>query len=302
MLELIPDAKYADVMERALYNNVLGSMAQDGKHYFYVNPLEVWPQACSCNPGKHHVKAERQGWFGCACCPPNVARLLTSLNQYIYSVHGDTLYTNLYIGSESSFKLGGQEVAVSQQSSYPWEGKVQLKIDPAAAAKFGIAVRIPAWSASAELTVNGESVDITSVLEQGYAVIRRTWTAGDVIELSLPMTATRIYAHPQLRADAGLTAIQRGPLVYCLEEADNGATLSSISLDGAGAFTERFEESLLGGAVVVKTDGFRIDEGSWNGGLYGSMKAGVTPVEVTAVPYYLWGNRGSGEMKVWVRG
>ncbi|MNB73447.1 Non-reducing end beta-L-arabinofuranosidase [compost metagenome] len=302
MLELIPDAKYAEVMERALYNNVLGSMAQDGKHYFYVNPLEVWPQACSCNPGKHHVKAERQGWFGCACCPPNVARLLTSLNQYIYSVHGDTLYTNLYIGSESSFKLGGQEVAVSQQSSYPWEGKVQLKIDPAAAAKFGIAVRIPAWSASAELTVNGESVDITSVLEQGYAVIRRTWTAGDVIELSLPMTATRIYAHPQLRADAGLTAIQRGPLVYCLEEADNGATLSSISLDGAGAFTERFEESLLGGAVVVKTDGFRIDEGSWNGGLYGSMKAGVTPVEVTAVPYYLWGNRGSGEMKVWVRG
>ncbi|WP_042199407.1 glycoside hydrolase family 127 protein [Paenibacillus camerounensis] len=301
MLELTPDAKYADVMERALYNNVLGSMAQDGKHYFYVNPLEVWPQACSCNPGKHHVKAERQGWFGCACCPPNVARLLTSLNQYIYSVHGDTLYTNLYIGSESSFKLGGQEVAVSQQSSYPWEGKIQLKIDPAAAAKFGIAVRIPAWSASAELTVNGEAVDIASVLEQGYAVIRRTWTAGDVIELSFPMTATRVYAHPQLRADAGQTAIQRGPLVYCLEEADNGATLSSISLDEAGAFTERFDDSLLGGAVVVKTDGFRIDEGSWNGGLYGSMKAGVTPVEVTAVPYYLWGNRGSGEMKVWVR-
>ncbi|AIQ46722.1 hypothetical protein R70723_13215 [Paenibacillus sp. FSL R7-0273] len=301
MLELTPDAKYADVMERALYNNVLGSMAQDGKHYFYVNPLEVWPQACSCNPGKHHVKAERQGWFGCACCPPNVARLLTSLNQYIYTVHGDTLYTNLYIGSESVFTLGGQEVTVSQQNNYPWEGKVQFKVVPAAAAEFGLAVRIPVWSTGAVLTVNGEAVDIASVLEQGYAVIRRTWNAGDVIELSLPMTAGRVYAHPQLRADAGQTAIQRGPLVYCLEEADNGATLSSISLDDAGAFTESFDKSLLGGAVVVKTDGFRVDEAGWNGGLYGSTKAGVKPVEVTAIPYYMWGNRGSGEMKVWVR-
>ncbi|MBY0013925.1 glycoside hydrolase family 127 protein [Paenibacillus typhae] len=301
MLELEPDAKYADVMERALYNNVLGSMAQDGKHYFYVNPLEVWPQACSCNPGKHHVKAERQGWFGCACCPPNVARLLTSLNQYIYTVHEDTLYTNLYIGNESVFTLGGQEVSVSQQSNYPWEGKVQLKVEPAAAAAFGIAVRIPSWSKGFELTVNGEAVDTAAELEQGYAVIRRVWNAGDVIGLNLPMQASRIYANPKLRADAGQTAIQRGPLVYCLEEADNGATLSSLSLNGAGAFSESFDASLLGGAVIVKTRGFRVDEASWNGELYGSTKAETKPVEITAIPYYLWGNRGSGEMKVWIR-
>lgn len=301
MLELEPDAKYADVMERALYNNVLGSMAQDGKHYFYVNPLEVWPQACSCNPGKHHVKAERQGWFGCACCPPNVARLLTSLNQYIYTVHEDTLYTNLYIGSESVFTLGGQEVSLSQQSNYPWEGKVQLKVEPAAAAEFGIAVRIPSWSKGFELTVNGEAVATAAELEQGYAVIRRVWNAGDVIGLNLPMQANRIYANPKLRADAGQTAIQRGPLVYCLEEADNGATLSSLSLNGAGAFSESFDASLLGGAVIVKTDGFRVDEASWNGELYGSTKAETKPVEITAIPYYLWGNRGSGEMKVWIR-
>ncbi|CAM4478934.1 glycoside hydrolase family 127 protein [Paenibacillus typhae] len=301
MLELEPDAKYADVMERALYNNVLGSMAQDGKHYFYVNPLEVWPQACSCNPGKHHVKAERQGWFGCACCPPNVARLLTSLNQYIYTVHEDTLYTNLYIGNESVFTLGGQEVSVSQQSNYPWEGKVQLKVEPDAAAAFGIAVRIPSWSKGFELTVNGEAVDTAAELEQGYAVIRRVWNAGDVIGLNLPMQASRIYANPKLRADAGQTAIQRGPLVYCLEEADNGATLSSLSLNGAGAFSESFDASLLGGAVIVKTGGFRVDEASWNGELYGSTKAETKPVEITAIPYYLWGNRGSGEMKVWIR-
>lgn len=129
MLRISPDARYADVMERALYNNVLGSMAQDGKHYFYVNPLEVWPKACSCNPDKHHVKSERQGWFGCACCPPNVARLLTSLNQYIYTTHGDTLYTNLYIGSELTTKLGGTDVAIQQESNYPWEGTVSLKIN-----------------------------------------------------------------------------------------------------------------------------------------------------------------------------
>lgn len=174
MLELTPDARYADVMERALYNNVLGSMAQDGKHYFYVNPLEVWPQACSCNPGKHHVKAERQGWFGCACCPPNVARLLTSLNQYIYTEHGDTLYTNLYIGSELKTTLGGTEVAIRQQSRFPWDGTVTLKVDPAEAREFGMALRIPSWSENVEIRVNGEALgDAAASLQQGYAVIRR---------------------------------------------------------------------------------------------------------------------------------
>ncbi|CAH1190624.1 Non-reducing end beta-L-arabinofuranosidase [Paenibacillus auburnensis] len=300
MMRLAPEARYADVMERALYNNVLGSMAQDGKHYFYVNPLEVWPQACSCNPGKHHVKPERQGWFGCACCPPNVARLLTSLNQYIYTVHGDTLYTNLYIGSESNFTLGGTEVAITLESHFPWEGKISMKVNPEQSGDFGIALRIPSWSVGAEIRVNGEAVNVTESLEQGYAVIRRTWKADDVIELTLPMEAYRVYAHPNLRADAGKTAIQRGPLVYCLEGADNGEPLSSISLSKSGGFTETFDGGLLGGAVVVKTTGYRVDEQSWNDGLYSRTKAAEQPVEVTAIPYYLWGNRGSGEMKVWI--
>lgn len=300
MLGLAPEARYADVMERALYNNVLGSMAQDGKHYFYVNPLEVWPQACSCNPGKHHVKPERQGWFGCACCPPNVARLLTSLNQYIHTLHGDTLYTNLYIGSEASFTLGGAEVAVSQESRFPWEGKVSLKVNPAQAGEFGIALRIPSWSEAAEVRVNGEVVNVSECLDRGYAVIRRPWKAGDVIELTLPMEAHRVYAHPNLRAAAQKAAIQRGPLVYCLEAADNGEPISSISLSKSGEFTEAFEEGLLGGAVVVKAAGHRVDEQSWNGGLYSRTRAAEQPVEVTAIPYYLWGNRGSSEMKVWI--
>lgn len=301
MLELTPDARYADVMERALYNNVLGSMAQDGKHYFYVNPLEVWPQACSCNPGKHHVKAERQGWFGCACCPPNVARLLTSLNQYIYTEHGDTLYTNLYIGSELKTTLGGTEVAISQQSRFPWDGTVTLKIDPAEAGEFGMALRIPSWSGIVEIRVNGEALgDAAASLQQGYAVIRREWQAGDIIELKLPMEAHRVYAHPNLRADAGKTAIQRGPLVYCLEAVDNSEPLSSVSLNEAAAFTETYDELLLGGAVVVEGDGFRVAQAAWTGGLYSREKAPLEAVKVTAVPYYLWGNRGSGEMKVWI--
>ncbi|MGN7765078.1 glycoside hydrolase family 127 protein [Paenibacillus sp. 22594] len=300
MLELEPDARYADVMERALYNNVLGSMAQDGKHYFYVNPLEVWPQACTCNPDKHHVKSERQGWFGCACCPPNVARLLTSLNQYIYTVHGNTLYTNLYIGSELKTTLGGTEVRVSQQSSYPWEGTVTLKVNPAQPGEFGLALRIPSWSNGAEIRVGGEKLSVDENMTQGYCVIHRVWNAGDIIELKLPMEAHRVYAHPELRADAGKTAIQRGPLVYCLEEADNGAPLSSIAIDGAASFTEHFEDSLLGGAVVVKGKGSRIEQAGWSGGLYSKTKAPVAAAEITAIPYYLWGNRGSGEMKVWI--
>ncbi|WP_019911573.1 glycoside hydrolase family 127 protein [Paenibacillus sp. HW567] len=301
MLELAPDARYADVMERALYNNVLGSMAQDGKHYFYVNPLEVWPQACTCNPDKHHVKSERQGWFGCACCPPNVARLLTSLNQYIYTVHGDTLYTNLYIGSELKTALGGAEVSVSQQSSYPWEGKVTFRVNPAQAGEFGIALRIPSWSQGMEIRVNGEVLKLSEGVEMGYRVIRRVWKAGDMIEVSMPMEAHRVYAHPNLRADAQKTAIQRGPLVYCLEGVDNGTPLSSVTLSEAGGFTEIFDKSMLGGAVVVEGTGFRVNQEGWNGEqLYSREKAPLEAVKVTAVPYYLWGNRGSGEMKVWI--
>ncbi|MRN52573.1 glycoside hydrolase family 127 protein [Paenibacillus monticola] len=300
MLRLSPDAQYADVMERALYNNVLGSMAQDGKHYFYVNPLEVWPQACNCNPDKQHVKSERQGWFGCACCPPNVARLLTSLNQYIYTTHGDTLYTNLYIGSELNTKLGDTQVAIHQQSNYPWEGTVTMQVNPAAAAEFGIALRIPSWSQGMEIRVNGELLNMAMDVEQGYRIIRRVWAAGDVIEVQVPMEAHRVYAHPLLQADAHKTAIQRGPLVYCLEGTDNGQSLSPISISEAGAFTEAFDKTLLGGAVVVESSGFCVEQESWNGGLYGRDKAMVQPVTLKAIPYYLWGNRGSGEMKVWI--
>ncbi|KGE16598.1 glycoside hydrolase family 127 protein [Paenibacillus wynnii] len=300
MLRLRPDAQYADVMERALYNNVLGSMAQDGKHYFYVNPLEVWPQACSCNPDKHHVKSERQGWFGCSCCPPNVARLLTSLNRFIYTTHGDTLYTHLYIGSEVVTELGDTAVTIHQQSEFPWDGTVTMKVNPAAEAEFGIALRIPSWSKGMEIRVNGAAISIDESVSHGYRIIRRTWKAGDVIEARVPMEVHRIYAHPNLRADAHKVAIQRGPLVYCLEGADNGEPLSSISLSEGGAFTETFDETLLGGAVVVEGSGSRIDQQGWTGGLYGTVKASVESVAVKAVPYYLWGNRGSGEMKVWI--
>lgn len=300
MLRISPDARYADVMERALYNNVLGSMAQDGKHYFYVNPLEVWPQACSCNPEKHHVKSERQGWFGCACCPPNVARLLTSLNQYIYTVHGDTLYTNLYIGSELNTKLGGTEVTIQQESNYPWKGTVLMKINPVAEAEFGIALRIPSWSQGMEIRVNGEALNTAKDIEQGYQVIRRMWRAGDIIEVHEPMEAHRIYAHPNLRADAQKVTIQRGPLVYCLESIDNGEPLSSISLKEVGELTASFDETLLGGAVVMEADGLRVDQEGWRGGLYSREKAPLQTVKVKAVPYYLWGNRGNGEMKVWI--
>ncbi|MNV32920.1 Non-reducing end beta-L-arabinofuranosidase [compost metagenome] len=175
-----------------------------------------------------------------------------------------------------------------------------MKINPAEEAEFGIALRIPSWSLGMEISVNGEALNTAENIEQGYLVIRRMWRAGDIIEVNDPMEAHRIYAHPNLRADAQKVTIQRGPLVYCLESIDNGEPLSSISLKEDGELTAAFDETFLGGAVVVEADGLRVDQESWSGGLYSREKAPLQSVKVKAVPYYLWGNRGSGEMKVWI--
>ncbi|MFP4974661.1 glycoside hydrolase family 127 protein [Paenibacillus sp. CN-4] len=304
MLNLSPDARFADVMERALYNNVLGSMAQDGKHYFYVNPLEVWPQACTCNPGKHHVKAQRQGWFGCACCPPNVARLLTSLNRYIYTVQGDTIYTDLYIGSELTADLPQGTVRVTQVTEYPWDGKIVMEIEPDQEKTFGLALRIPGWSGSGiKVNVNGEELtagEESAQVRQGYMVIRRSWRQGDRVEVQLPMEPFRVYAHPQVRADARKVAVQRGPLVYCFESADNGVNLGALALKQDSPLTDAYDASLLGGAVTIGSRGSRLEESEAEQGLYTRSRPAVKEVPVQAVPYYMWGNRGDGEMRVWV--
>lgn len=303
MLQLETKGEYADVLERALYNTVIAGMARDGKHFFYVNPLEVWPDACRHNPGKHHVKPVRPGWFACACCPPNVARLISSLGEYVYSTNEDTLFTHLYIGGEAAVQLNGSKVKVRQESSLPWDGSVNLHVVPEKAGVFTLAMRIPGWSGkAADLRVNGKPVDLATCVKDGYAYLTRNWQADDRIELVLPMDIHRVRAHPQVRANAGKAAIQRGPLVYALEAIDNGGQpISSLILAKDASMKAGFDPNLLGGAVVIEGKAIREDEEAWGGSLYRSEAKEGDKVTFKAIPYYLWGNRGEGDMAVWIR-
>lgn len=304
MLRIAPESRYADVLERALYNTVVGGMARDGKHFFYVNPLEVDPKACGGgNHSVDHVKPVRQGWFGCACCPPNVARLLASLGEYIYSVQGDILYTHLYIGGEAELKVGAGTVKVTQTTNYPWEGTVQFAVEPAGVERFTLALRIPDWCPEAKIAVNGEVQPMDAALvRNGYYWLQRDWQAGDKVELALQMPVTRMYSHPLVRANAGKVALQRGPLVYCLEEADQGAHLHEIILPRSAALRDTWAKELLGGVVTVEAEGIRLSEQGWQGGLYSSAAhPSEEQVALKFIPYYAWANRGEGEMTVWLR-
>lgn len=302
MLRLFPKSEYADVMERALYNTVLGSMAKDGRHFFYVNPLEVWPEASRKNPGKSHVKPVRPGWFNCACCPPNVARLLSSLGEYMYTSSSDTLYAHLYIGGEADLAFGDVPVKVIQNSSLPWSGSVSLTVQPEREMEWTIAVRIPGWTRGrAVLRVNGQEQDLAAVTKDGYAYIRRVWAHGDTLNLALSMEIQVLRAHPSLRANAGKAAIQRGPVVYCLESVDHGAPVSSILLAAESNWKSQFDPDFLGGATVIEGEGWLEESDDWENDLYRTAAKKVRPISIKAIPYYLWGNRGENEMAVWIR-
>lgn len=292
--------EYADVMERALYNTVTAGIAGDGKHYFYVNPMEVWPAASEGNPGKRHIKPVRQKWYGCACCPPNVSRLLSSLGQYIYSASDEALFVHLYIGSQISYEVAGRSVQLDMESRLPWEGKVRLNMQEAdGAGDFTIALRLPGWSDESSIRVNGQPAHYE--LRDGYAYIRRDWQAGDVVELELDMQPRRIYAHPNLRASSGKVALQRGPLVYCLEETDNGAPLASLSLP-ADAELQVVMDEWRGGVAVIEADGLRTGTpAEAPNDLYSTARPQLEQQRLRAVPYTLWGNREPGEMTVWIR-
>lgn len=304
MLELEAKSEYADVLERALYNNVISSMSQDGKHYFYVNPLEVWPKASEKNPGRHHVKAVRQKWFGCSCCPPNVARLLSSLNEYIYtaSAEDNKIYTHLFIGSEASFELAAGQVAIKQQSRLPWEGYVRLELSTVPSTPITLALRVPAWCyGKAVMKINGVAAAYETL--SGYAMVNRSWAQGDVVEWEPELEAQLIAANPEIRANAGKAAIERGPLVYCLEELDNGSPLASLSILNNAKLQSIYDNDLPGGAVVIEAEGRADERASWQADTpYRPLAQQMAePVKLRAVPYFLWGNRKPGEMTVWLR-
>ena len=302
MLQVEPKGQYADVMERALYNGVISGMSLDGKRFFYVNPLEVNPEACEKNGNFRHVKPVRQKWFACACCPPNVARLLASLGHYIYGVKENTVYTHLYIGSNTEVDIDGTKVGLVQETNYPWNGKVSITVNVDGAKEFGLGLRIPGWCRNARVAVNGEQVDLASVTVDGYVIIKRQWQDGDKVELDLPMEPVRVRSNPLVRADIGKVAIQNGPIVYCLEEVDNGPNLHAVVLPKDAELEVSFREDLLGGVNVITAQGEKAKEEAWGPELYkANACTEYEPVKLTFVPYYAWVNREPGEMTVWVR-
>lgn len=300
MLNIEMDGNYADVMERALYNGTISGMDLDGKRFFYVNPLEVWPKASEKRKDKEHVQPVRQKWHSCACCPPNLARLIASVGQYVYSCEGNEAFVHLYIGSETEFEIEGQTVKLAQDSNYPWDGNISMTVSPERAAEFTIALRIPGWCKNAQLKVNEDIIDIVSCTRKGYAYIHRLWKEGDEIELLLPMPVERIQSHPNVRANAGKVALQRGPVIYCLEEVDNGSNLPDISLPADSELRAGFEQDLLEGISVISGSALRT-ETSWEGQLYKPAEHKSKPISIKAVPYYAWCNRNPGEMLVWLR-
>lgn len=301
MLQAEPKSEYADVMERALYNTVVAGMSKDGRHFFYVNPLEVLPDACGKNHIYDHVKPVRQGWFGCACCPPNVARLLASLGQYIYSVRNDTVFTHLYIGGDATIHLEEGHIKLRQTSQFPWEGQVSLEImESESTAPFTLSLRIPNWTHRAVIKVNGITIDADVV--DGYARVHRDWQVGDRLKLALSMPVLRMKGNPLVRSTVDKIALQKGPLVYCLEEADNSKNLHLIKLNRGGQENTVFEKQILGGVTVIYAPAKRTDAEGWGEELYKpGYVSHAKPVLAAFVPYYAWANRGVGEMAVWVR-
>jgi uncharacterized protein len=300
MLNLEKNSKYADVMERALYNGTISGMDLSGKKFFYVNPLEVHPKSSEKRHDKGHVKPVRQKWYSCACCPPNLARLIASIGHYIYSVNQNEAFVHLYMGNEAELNIGGQNVQVVQETNYPWDGQVRITLSPEKSSEFTIAVRIPGWCQGAVLKVNDQFIEVNTCLKNGYAYLTRLWEKGDEIELHFPMPVERIRANPNVRENAGKVALQRGPVVYCLEEADNGANLPSISLPKNSKLQATFEENLLDGVCVVTAHAEQVDETAWNGELYKPIERRTKPISIKAVPYFSWCNRDPGEMLVWI--
>ena len=299
MLNSEMDGRYADVIERTLYNSVLSGMSLDAKRFFYVNPLEVVPEACEKDDRLRHVKPQRQKWFGCACCPPNLARFLGSLPSYAFSAGGDTLYMHLYIGGEVRVALAHAEVHLSVESDYPWDGRVRLTVHTPG--EYGIAVRISGWCRGYELKVNGESVSSEPV--RGYVSLNRVWREEDMVELNLKMPVTLMRANPAVRADTGKLCVVRGPLVYSLEEADNGKDLHLLRLPLQTAFEVHDEPQLLGGIRTICCNAFRRSKSFAEGQLYAPVCGAeeMTETQLTWIPYFAWANREPGEMAVWIR-
>ncbi len=289
MLQLDCDSRYADALEHALYNGVISGVSQDGTLFFYENPLS--------STGQHH----RQPWYDVSCCPTNIARLLPSLGQYIYATNENTLAVHLYIQSEARVQLGEQKVTLRQETNYPWEGAIRLSLQMDAPVTFRLKLRVPGWCRQAVIRVNGEEVDLEATLEQGYASIERLWQNSDQVQLDVALTVERVYAHPAISFDLGRVALQRGPLMYCLESVDNPVPLEHLLLPVSTEMKTSCDSQLFDGAVFIQSEILLYEQRDWDGKLYRTEPPLLSSYTMQAIPYYLWDNRAAGEMRVWIR-
>lgn len=297
MLELSPNSCYADEMERALYNTVLAGMALDGKSFFYVNPLEVNPEACSKDERKHHVKSVRQKWFGCACCPPNLARLISSIGNYTYTENDSTLFMHLYIGGEvKKTHADNSKSTICVKSDFPSNGDVTITF-PENTPEFTIALRIPGWCP--DYKISGTE-NAHCEIKDGYIYIKKAFEKDDKITLSFPMDVTIFKSNSLVRENIGKVAVMRGPVVYCLESVDNGDNLHLLKINPTAVATLENTSVDTEPIIAIHIPGTRVKQ-SESSSLYQRYctEANET-VDLKFIPYYTWANRGENEMTVWV--
>jgi len=293
MLNLTGETRFADIMETTLYNGMLSGLSLDGTHYFYQNPL--------ADRGKHR----RQEWFGCACCPPNVARMLASLPGYFASVSEAGVHLHLYATGTATVSLPeGGTVRLRAETDYPWNGEVVIRIEEAPEAPFTLYLRVPNWCRDAHVELNGTDIFPTMTL-RGRAEIHRVWQAGDTVRLTLPMPVDRIVSHPHVLGNRGRVALRRGPLIYCLEQVDHSdADVWDIVLPDNAELTPEFVPGLLGGVTVLRGQAIAQGTEEWTRRLYRPKEIlrepSTRPVSITAIPYYAWANREPGPMQVWI--
>jgi DUF1680 family protein len=292
------EGKYMDILEKTLYNSMLSGVSLSADRFFYPNPLE--------SDGNY----KRSPWFGCACCPSNVVRLIPAIPGYIYAQRNDSVFVNLYISNDALIKLGEDTLRLSLKTNYPWDGKISMTINPEKKKQFSMKFRIPGWvgneaipgnlyrftdkiAPKTEFLVNGEPVE--AVMADGYAVITRKWSTGDRVEFELKMEPRKIIADQRVWADGNKIAMQRGPIIYCAEWADNNTgNILNMMVDEGAEFKEETDSSLAKGVVVLKSQGYQTKR---------NLRGGVDklkPEPLKLIPYYLWNNRGQGQMMVWL--
>jgi DUF1680 family protein len=283
------DSRYADELERVLYNGILAGVSLKGDTYFYENPLVA---------GKNR---KRWAWHACPCCPPMFLKIMGALPGYIYAHDGDDLYVNLFIGSQATLTLKGQSVKIRQVTRYPWAGVVRLVVDPEQEREFAIRVRVPGWCSDAKFRIDGRPIPDPPI-ERGYAVLREKWGHGTEIEMAMPMPPEQIVADSRVEADRDRVALQRGPLVYCLEAIDNGGQLRNLVIPPGAPIDAKPRPDLLGGVTVLTGRALAVSHGVESDSLYRAASR-ITPAETvtfTAVPYYANANREPTAMQVWL--